>query len=67
MPDITACDAKLADGTLCPLARQCYRNQVKPDKIAQSYFVQAPYKDGGCEHHWPWPRQTLRVPKETKK
>ncbi len=48
MPDITMCP-----GTDCPHKENCYRYTAKPSKYAQSYFVEAPIKDGGkCDHYW---------------
>lgn len=47
MPDITMCK-----GNNCPYKEGCYRYTAKPDKLAQSYFVNPPIKDGKCDHYW---------------
>jgi len=47
MPDITMCH-----GENCRMKKTCYRYRAEPDKW-QSYFVDAPIKDSGCEHYWP--------------
>jgi len=46
MPDITMCSGKD-----CPLKETCYRYKAKPDEY-QSYFMEAPYNDGECNHYW---------------
>jgi len=47
MPDITMCS-----GEGCPHKEQCYRFTAKPSEFSQSYFVEAPIKDGKCDHYW---------------
>jgi len=47
MPDITMCP-----GTNCPHKENCYRYTAKPSEYAQSYFMEAPIKDGRCDHYW---------------
>ena len=46
MPDISMCM-----GRDCPLKETCYRHKAKPSDY-QSYFMEAPYKDGDCSHYW---------------
>ena len=46
MPDISMCM-----GNDCPLKETCYRYKAKPSEY-QSYFMEAPYKDGDCSHYW---------------
>jgi hypothetical protein len=46
MPDITMCA-----GTGCPVKEKCYRFVAIADDY-QSYFMEAPYKDGKCDHYW---------------
>ncbi len=46
MPDITMCDGKE-----CPVKKKCYRYTAKPSEY-QSYFVEAPIKDGKCDYYW---------------
>ena len=46
MPDITMCP-----GTNCPQKEKCYRFTAKPCDY-QSYFTNAPIKDGKCEYYW---------------
>ena len=46
MPDITKCV-----GTNCPQKETCYRYTAKPSDN-QSYFMEAPIKDGKCEMYW---------------
>jgi hypothetical protein len=45
-PDITMCV-----GTNCPHKEKCYRYTAKPSEY-QSYFMEAPIKDGKCEMYW---------------
>ena len=45
-PDITMCP-----GTNCPHKETCYRYTAKPSDY-QSYFTEAPVKDGKCEMYW---------------
>ena len=47
MPDITMCP-----GTNCPYKETCYRYTAKPDEYWQSYFMEAPIKDGKCDMYW---------------
>ena len=47
MPDITLCD-----GVGCPLAQKCYRVNATINSTNQSWFVEAPYQNGKCEHFW---------------
>ena len=47
MPDITMCK-----GTNCPLKEKCYRYTAKPNKYWQSWFYEAPVKNGKCDHFW---------------
>lgn len=47
MADITMCN-----GRDCPLSYKCYRHNAKADSYWQSYFVEAPYKEGKCEEFW---------------
>ena len=46
MADICMCK-----GTNCPVKENCYRFTAKADEY-QSYFVDAPIKDGKCEYYW---------------
>jgi len=46
MPDITMCM-----GTNCPHKETCHRYTAKPSEY-QSYFTDAPIKDGKCEMYW---------------
>ena len=46
MADICMCK-----GTNCPVKEDCYRYTAKADEY-QSYFVDAPIKDGKCEYYW---------------
>jgi hypothetical protein len=46
MPDITMCP-----GTNCPHKETCYRYTAKPSEY-QSYFTEAPVKDGKCDMYW---------------
>ena len=45
-PDITMCQ-----GTNCPHKETCHRYTAKPSDY-QSYFMEAPVKDGKCEMYW---------------
>ena len=47
MPDITMCP-----GTNCPHKISCHRYTAKPCEDWQSYFTEAPIKDGKCEYYW---------------
>lgn len=42
--DITMCTGKG-----CKTKRTCYRFTKKPDEYYQSWFMESPIKDGGCE------------------
>lgn len=46
MPDITMCK-----GDNCSIKDTCYRHTAKADRL-QSWFVEAPIKDGSCEYYW---------------
>jgi len=46
MTDITKCK-----GLNCPVKEKCYRFTAKADEY-QSYFVDAPIKDGKCDMYW---------------
>jgi len=47
MPDITMCP-----GTNCPQREKCYRFTARPSEYMQSYFMEAPIKDGKCDMYW---------------
>jgi len=47
MPDITMCP-----GTNCPQRGKCYRFTARPSEYMQSYFMEAPIKDGKCDMYW---------------
>jgi hypothetical protein len=47
MSDITMCL-----GTDCPYKETCYRYTAKPNEYYQSYFTEAPIKDGKCDMYW---------------
>lgn len=47
MADITMCS-----GTDCPQKESCYRFTAKPSEYRQSYFMEAPIKDGKCDMYW---------------
>jgi hypothetical protein len=47
MADITMCP-----GTNCPQKENCYRFTAKPSEYMQSYFMEAPIKDGKCDMYW---------------
>jgi hypothetical protein len=46
-PDITMCL-----GTDCPYKETCYRYTAKSNEYYQSYFTEAPIKDGKCDMYW---------------
>jgi hypothetical protein len=46
MADITMCK-----GNYCPLKESCYRYTAKPNEYRQSYFVNAPVKNGKCNEY----------------
>lgn len=48
MSDITMCNGKG-----CPISYKCYRHNAKATPFWQSYFVEAPYKNGECKEYWP--------------
>lgn len=41
----------MCSGEGCPLKDTCYRHTAEKG-MRQSYFMGAPYKDGGCEYYW---------------
>jgi hypothetical protein len=45
-PDITMCL-----GTNCPHKISCHRYTAEPSEY-QSYFMEAPVKDGKCDMYW---------------
>jgi hypothetical protein len=45
--DITMCK-----GTNCPQKETCYRFTATPNEYRQSYFTEAPIKEGKCEMYW---------------
>ena len=47
MADITMCEGKG-----CECKHTCYRHKAKPNKHRQSYFMESPIKDSGCEYYW---------------
>lgn len=47
MADITMCNGKD-----CSLKETCYRFTATPNTHRQSYFIEAPIKNGECEHFW---------------
>lgn len=47
MADITMCNGKG-----CPISYKCYRHNAKANPFMQSYFVEAPYKNGECKEYW---------------
>ena len=60
MPDISMCP-----GTDCPKKETCYRFMATPCDY-QSYFVEAPIKEGGeCDHYWEIVK--LKVDKKKRK
>lgn len=44
--DITMCEGKG-----CPIAYKCFRHNAKANPYGQSYFIEAPYKDGECKEY----------------
>jgi len=50
MTDITKCKGSVG-AINCPVKEKCYRFTAKADEY-QSYFVDAPIKDGKCEYYW---------------
>ena len=46
MADITMCEGKR-----CESKHTCYRYKAKPNKHRQSYFMESPIKDSGCEYY----------------
>ena len=53
MADITMCE-----GRDCPLKEKCFRFKANPAKMCQTYFSEAPYKDGECDYFWPIEKMT---------
>jgi hypothetical protein len=47
MADITMCNGKN-----CELANTCYRYKANPTPGYQSYFCEAPIKNGKCDYYW---------------
>ncbi|MEJ6791997.1 MAG: hypothetical protein QNK89_04490 [Lacinutrix sp.] len=47
MADITMCEGKG-----CESKYTCYRHKAEPSKYRQSYFMESPIKDSGCEYYW---------------
>ena len=46
MPDITICK-----GIRCDAKATCLRYTAKPNKYRQSYFIETPNINGGCEYY----------------
>jgi len=46
MPDITMCE-----GIGCEARFTCYRFTAKPSEYRQSYFMETPIVNGGCEYY----------------
>ena len=46
MPDITMCK-----GVGCEAKETCFRYTAKPNEYRQSYFVETPDLNGGCEYY----------------
>jgi len=46
MADITMCE-----GIGCEARVTCYRFTAKPNEHRQSYFMQSPIVNNGCEHY----------------
>ena len=42
----------MCEGKDCPIKETCYRYKATPSEFRQSYFIEAPYKDGECEYYW---------------
>ena len=61
MPDISMCV-----GNDCPIKENCYRYKAKPCEY-QSYFMEAPYKDGDCFHYWKMEEISSNTTKKVKK
>jgi hypothetical protein len=47
MADITKCK-----GEGCETKFTCYRFTAKPSEFRQSYFMESPIKNNGCEYYW---------------
>ena len=47
MPDITMCEGKD-----CPHKDICWRAQAEPSPYRQSYFIEAPVRNGECQYFW---------------
>jgi hypothetical protein len=50
MADICKCNS-IVGNIICPVREKCYRYTAKADEY-QSFFVDAPIKDGKCEYYW---------------
>lgn len=59
MPDITLCH-----GGSCPITEECFRAMAKPDPFRQSYFAEPPFKDGKCDHFYPYLKYVEDEPAE---
>jgi len=46
MPDITMCK-----GVGCEARETCLRYTAKPNEYRQSYFIETPDINGGCEYY----------------
>lgn len=46
MADITMCE-----GEGCECKFTCYRFTAKPNEYRQSYFMESPIKNNGCEYY----------------
>lgn len=44
-------DIAMCKGDGCILKESCYRYTAKPS-LYQSYFINPPLKNGGCDHYW---------------
>ena len=47
MPDITMCN-----GIGCEAKETCYRYKAIPNEHRQSYFLEPPIKNNGCEYYY---------------
>jgi hypothetical protein len=55
MPDISMCAS-----VTCPLAKNCYRNELsgtKPSEFMQAYFFGLE-EGGDCHYYWPTKEKT---------
>ena len=41
----------MCKGDGCETKFTCYRFTAKPNEYRQSYFMESPIKDGGCEYY----------------